>query len=256
MLTRICFRLGPVYDSPAAYVNGKLQKKCLVLVFVGTHSTAQSGKLSRIIPVNNTQQSLELNDVALSRGGRQLTSGLSFSLAPGQLALIIGPNGSGKTTLLRTIAGLARPSAGWIRLGDRDVASPDPDGCAQIVYQAHLEGLKKDLTVEENIQFYSELHSIDKVDWEYLAALNLHAVRGRKVRYLSAGQKRRVTLAILATIQAPVWLLDEPLTNLDPAGRALVSTWLDGHLERGGLAVIATHLVEELQRPGSLLVEL
>jgi heme exporter protein A len=123
-------------------------------------------------------------------------------------------------------------------------------------YQAHLEGLKKDLTVEENITFYRRLRNIAEVNSEYMTELGLDAVRQRPVRQLSAGQKRRVTLAILAALRARVWLLDEPLTNLDTAGRALVARWLHRHLAQGGLAVIATHQAKELERQGSLLVEL
>jgi heme exporter protein A len=200
--------------------------------------------------------SLELTDVGLSRGGRVLASGLSFALAPGQLALVTGPNGSGKTTLLRTIAGLSLPVEGSIRLGGQKVSSLDSDGRGQVTYQAHLEGLKKDLTVEENISFYSVLRDSPNNNHEYMTELGLDAVRAHQVRNLSAGQRRRVTLAILAALRTKLWLLDEPLTNLDASGRALVARWLARHLAQGGLAVIATHLAAELERPGCLLVEL
>jgi heme exporter protein A len=200
--------------------------------------------------------SLELTDVGLSRGGRVLASGLSFALAPGQLALVTGPNGSGKTTLLRTIAGLSLPVEGSIRLGGQKVSSLDSDGRGQVTFQAHLEGLKNDLTVDENISFYSVLRDSPKNNHEYMTELGLDAVRARQVRNLSAGQRRRVTLAILAALRTKLWLLDEPLTNLDASGRALVARWLARHLAQGGLAVIATHLAAELERPGCLLVEL
>jgi heme exporter protein A len=200
--------------------------------------------------------SLELADIELSRGERVLISGLSFSLGAGQLALVMGPNGSGKTTLLRTIAGLAPPSRGEIRIGGRRVGTLEPEERALIAYQAHHEGLKKDLTVEENILFISRLRGLPETYSEVIAELGLAALARRRVRHLSAGQKRRVVLAILKLSRARLWLLDEPLTNLDRDGQALVARWLDAHLAGQGMAVIATHLAGELERPGSLLVEI
>ncbi|MDX1563535.1 MAG: heme ABC exporter ATP-binding protein CcmA [Gammaproteobacteria bacterium] len=200
--------------------------------------------------------SLELTGVELARGGRPLIAGLSFKLGPAQLALVTGPNGSGKTTLLRTLAGLARPSGGEIRLGDAEVASLDHEQRAAICYQGHLDGLKKDLSVEENILFFSEIRDYSNSYSSVLQQLGLETLRDRSVRHLSAGQRRRTALAVLKLSGATLWLLDEPLTNLDQAGRALVASWLDEHLTAGGMAVVATHLADELKRPGCLLVEL
>lgn len=199
---------------------------------------------------------LELAEVELSRGERVLISDLSFTLSPGQLALVTGPNGSGKTTMLRTIAGLAAPERGSIRIGTRSVMALDPEERGLIAYQAHLEGLKKDLTVQENILFISQIRSSINSYSEVVAELGLDQLAHRSVRHLSAGQKRRVVLAVLRMSGAKLWLLDEPLTNLDPAGRELVKRWLDQHLAAQGMAVVATHLADELKRPGCLLVEL
>jgi len=200
--------------------------------------------------------SLELSELELKRGDRLLVSGLSFSLRPGQLALVTGPNGCGKTTLLRTIAGLARPAAGSIRLGGQLVTKLEPIDRGHIAYQAHLEGLKKDLTVRENILFFMEIRGVSDSEHEVMQELGIEAYADRSLRQLSAGQKRRVALAVLKLGGAKLWLLDEPLTNLDPEGRELVSGWLNQHLADQGMAIVATHLAAELKRPGSLLVEL
>jgi heme exporter protein A len=206
--------------------------------------------------VTESVPSLELAVVDIARGGRSLVSDLSFRLDPGQLALATGPNGSGKTSLLRAIAGLALPKAGEIRLGGRPVAKLQPDERGLIIYQAHLDGLKKDLTVRENILFNSQIRGISKPISDVLTELDLDGYENRSLRHLSAGQKRRVALAALKLSGAALWLLDEPLTNLDPAGRRLVSGWLDEHLGHQGMAIVATHLTEELTRTGCLLVEL
>jgi heme exporter protein A len=175
---------------------------------------------------------------------------------PGQLALLTGPNGSGKTTLLRTIAGLAAPAAGAIRYGGRSIAEFEAEERARFAYQGHHEGLKKDLTIEENLRFVSGLRNSSASIAEVLTGMGLDPFRSRAVRHLSAGQKRRAALAALRLSGASLWLLDEPLTNLDSAGRDLVARWLNEHLDADGTAVVATHLAAGLERPGSLLVEL
>lgn len=206
--------------------------------------------------MNDSLPSLELKSVELTRGGRRLVSELSFGLAPGQLALVTGPNGSGKTTLLRSVAGLATPSRGTIEIGGQPVTRLESAERGLIVYQAHLDGLKKDLTVTENIIFNSEIRNRSQLVYDVLNALGLNGYEAQSVRQLSAGQKRRVALACLKLSGAHLWLLDEPLTNLDPAGRNLVAGWLDQHLAGQGMAMVATHLADSLKRPGSLLVEL
>jgi len=200
--------------------------------------------------------SLELTDVGLSRGGRDLIAGLSLSLRGGQLALLMGPNGSGKTSLLRAIAGFAPTTQGRIVFSGGTAPDHTGDAGPTIAYLGHLDGLKKDLTVAENIQFINSLRGISRPVDELIAELGLALAAQRSVRQLSAGQKRRVALAYLSSSSSRLWLLDEPLTNLDRPGRELLGRWLDSHLAGGGIAIVATHRADELRRPGCLLLEL
>lgn len=199
---------------------------------------------------------VELENVALRRGERLLVGGLSLSLRAGGLGLVTGPNGSGKTTLLRSIAGLSPVDDGKIFFGGREVTSLDAAERSQFAYQGHLEGLKRDLSIEENLQFFSKLYKSSYSVSTILTELGLEPIAGRLVRHLSAGQKRRTALASLRMSHASLWLLDEPLTNLDADGRALVRRWLDAHLDDGGMAIVATHRADDLERPGATLVEL
>lgn len=202
--------------------------------------------------------SLELRDVGLQRGGRTLIDGLSLELVGGQLALLMGANGSGKTSLLRAIAGLASVSSGTIELkaNGATASASDRGTHAMVAYLGHLDGLKKDLTVEENIRFISGLCDSSTDVHEIIAELGLKDRARQSIRFLSAGQKRRVALASLRASRARLWLLDEPLTNLDRQGRDLLARWLDAHLALGGIAMVATHRLEEFRRPGCLLLEL
>jgi heme exporter protein A len=199
---------------------------------------------------------LEVSDVEVRRGERLLIRDLSFGLAAGQMALVIGPNGGGKTSLLRIVAGLAPCTAGNITFDGTAIHRMSPEQRADIAYRGHLDGLKKDLTVLENLRFYSALHGC-KPDLDgLLTDLGLQGLGERPLRYLSAGQRRRTGLAVLKATRAKLWILDEPMTNLDAQGRSLVARWLGEHLGAGGLALVATHQPDELASNGSLLVEI
>jgi heme exporter protein A len=172
------------------------------------------------------------------------------------MALVVGPNGAGKTSLLRLLAGLAPCIAGRISWNSVALEKIPPEGRGEIVYRGHLDGLKKDLTVEENLSLSAALRRQTRGFDGLLDALGLRELKDRQVRFLSAGQRRRTGLACMRVAAARLWLLDEPLTNLDSAGRATVSAWLEEHVRDGGLAVVATHEPGELARPGMTLVEL
>ena len=127
---------------------------------------------------------------------------------------------------------------------------------SKVTYQGHLDGLKKDLTVEENLDFYRAFwNSLEPID-DLLEQLRLGDCRDRQVRYLSAGQRRRVALGCMRIKPAQLWLLDEPLTNLDRKGSLLVADWLAQHAAAGGLAVVATHQREHLIQSASIEIEL
>jgi len=199
---------------------------------------------------------LAVRNLELARGDRRLFAGLDFDLAGGQLAIVTGPNGAGKTTLLRTLAGLRLPTVGTISYAGRPTAAVARSLTAPFAFQGHLDGLKRDLTVTENMQFCGALWGSDEEPAKLAAELGLEQSMERQVRHLSAGQRRRAALGCLRLRPATLWLLDEPLTNLDARGAELVAAWLDRHLARGGAAVVATHQPEKLADRAALEVEL
>jgi heme exporter protein A len=195
-------------------------------------------------------------ELAVWRGERCLFEQLHFELGPEQLALLVGANGSGKTTLLRILAGLGMPTAGsatWKGTSITELASEER---AEIAYRGHHEALKRDLTVVENLAFHSALWGHDHGFESILEELKLDHVAHMRARYLSAGQRRRAALAMLKLQGAKLWLLDEPTTNLDSEGRALLVEWTRRHVTEGGLAVIATHQPDEFAMRDALLIDL
>jgi len=199
---------------------------------------------------------LRAREVAVWRGDRCLFEALDFELEIEQLALVVGPNGSGKTTLLRVLAGLAPPTAGAVTWHDSPIGALPQEHRAEIAYRGHLDGLKKDLTVRENLRFHADIWRGAANMGDLLRELKLSEAADTRVRYLSAGQRRRAALATLQLTPAKLWVLDEPSTNLDSDGRAIVAKWLQRHLASGGTAVVATHQPDEFAAPGAVMIEL
>ena len=187
---------------------------------------------------------LNVADLACRRGGRAVFDHLSFALSAGELLALTGRNGSGKTTLLRALALLVRPEAGTIRWQDSNVQDDPETWRGRLAWLGHLDGLKGDLTVRENLLGAERLRgrpaADDRLDLA-LVAFDLNALAHRAVRTLSAGQRRRTALARVMLTQAPLWLLDEPLNALDAPAQQAFRTVLEQHLAHGGLAIAATH---------------
>lgn len=173
------------------------------------------------------------------RGGREVFAGLSFEAAAGGVLAVTGANGSGKTSLLRLIAGLLIPAEGEVALegGEAELTLAE-----QAHYLGHRDALKPALSVMENLSFWQDFLGGEAFDaGDSLEAVGLDHAAQLPAAYLSAGQRRRLSLARLLTVRRPVWLLDEPTAALDAAGQALFANLMRGHLARGGLIVAATH---------------
>lgn len=177
--------------------------------------------------------------VTCVRGGRNVFSGLDFAASSGEVLTVTGPNGSGKTSLLRLIAGLLSPAEGRIALegGEGELTLPE-----QAHYLGHRDALKPALSVMENLLFWRDFLGGEVFEaGASLKAVALDHAAHLPAAYLSAGQRRRLSLARLLAVRRPVWLLDEPTAALDAAGQELFAGLMRDHLARGGLIVAATH---------------
>jgi heme exporter protein A len=182
---------------------------------------------------------LSLDNIALERGERRIASGITARVQGGEALLLQGPNGSGKSTLLRALAGLLPTADGRIRWNGADVAEDREAHRARLCYLGHQDALKPSLTARENLEFWARYTGGDAET--ALRAFGLSSLGDRPARVLSAGQKRRLALSRLALNDAPLWLLDEPVTALDAEARRAFAALLARHLAAGGLAIIATH---------------
>jgi heme exporter protein A len=188
-------------------------------------------------------RSLEVENLHLWRGERHVLRGVGFALQAGQCLKLTGPNGSGKTSLLRTIAGLMHPESGSVRWGGQNVRSDLRGFHGSLAYLAHEPPLKADLTARENLHYWigARRRLTGAMIDAALARVGAAALDARLVRTLSAGQRRRVALAGLALAAVPLWLLDEPATNLDTDGQQLVAGLIGEQIAAGGVAVAAVH---------------
>lgn len=190
------------------------------------------------------------DNLTLIRGERCLFEGLSFALESGGLLILEGRNGCGKTSLMRAIAGMLSLEAGQVCWDDTPVEKQRQVFHGDLVWLAHRTGLKGDLTLVENLNFERTLRAQSERDAEEIyERLGISRLKKLILRSLSAGQQRRVALARMLLADVPLWLLDEPFTNLDREGRKLVMELVEEHLADGGMCVMAAHQDVEINAP-------
>jgi len=189
-------------------------------------------------------KTVDIEGLSLSRGERNLFRGLSLRLSAGEAVALTGANGAGKTSLLRAVAGFIRPDAGTITFGGADGEALDAEAARQggVHLLGHLEGLKPTRTARQEFDFQTAwLGGSDAAREAATARLSLTPLLDLETRKLSAGQKRRLSLARLVAAPRALWLLDEPLAPLDERWRAVAAELMAAHLASGGMILAAVH---------------
>lgn len=184
-------------------------------------------------------------NITCIRGGRLVLEDVSFTLERGIANVLIGPNGAGKSTLLRVVAGLVDHQHGHMKWHDDNGSELNEDEApfsSYFHYVGHQDGVKPSLSVEENLSFWAQLYGATGDLDGALKTLGLDILRDVPGAFLSAGQKKRLSLAKLLLGKRPLWILDEPSVSLDVDGVALVAGLMKAHCQDGGMLLVTTHV--------------
>ena len=189
---------------------------------------------------NNSRSRLQGSDLSCIRDDRVLFEELCFELNSGQVLLLEGENGSGKTSLLRILCGFREPDAGQVLWCGN--AINDSQYYDDMAYVGHLDGVKKELTVLENLKVSLALGQVGLYSIaQALLKVQLADFEDALVQSLSAGQKRRLSLARLLITHNTLWILDEPFTSLDKQGISLIESLMTEHCKKGGMIILTSH---------------
>ncbi len=181
--------------------------------------------------------------------GTQALKGISLDVEKGEIIGLIGPNGAGKTTLVKLILGLLKPTSGSVKVWNEDAYDLSKQMKKKIGFLLDQRGLYKDLTVEENLIFWSKLYSVsqNKIE-DTLKKWNLWAKRKDKVKELSSGMEQKLAIARLTLNEPSFIIMDEPTSNLDPLARKEVVEMLKNLPKSGKTIFITSHDLFDVER--------
>jgi ABC-2 type transport system ATP-binding protein len=196
---------------------------------------------------------LRFDGVTRSYGAVRALDGVTLAIRRGEMFGLIGPDGAGKTTAIRLACGLLRPDAGRVQVLGRDPARDRGEITGLIGYLSQRFSLYGDLTIDENIAFFAEIHGLSRYQAErdrLLEMTQLTAFRRRRADRLSGGMKQKLALACTLVHEPDVLLLDEPTTGVDPVSRREFWKLLSEFLSQGLTIVMATPYLDEAERCG------
>jgi len=192
-----------------------------------------------------------LDGVSKSYGAVKAVEDLSFDIRAGEMFGLIGPDGAGKTTLIRMMCGLLSPDRGRIRIFDRDPVKQHRGVTGLVGYLSQRFSLYGDLSIDENIAFFAEIHGVPRFQARrarLLEMTQLAPFRDRRADQLSGGMKQKLALACTLVHEPRLILLDEPTTGVDPVSRREFWKLLSAFLQEGLTIVMATPYLDEAER--------
>jgi len=192
--------------------------------------------------ITQPMHTLAARDISVARGYRSLLQNLSFALVAGSVLHVHGANGCGKTSLIYVLTGLRRAEAGEIFWSDKPIQADLFAYQQQLCFVGHENAIKLELSVQENLDnFYQWQVCKPLAPGAVLDQLGLAAHAGDLCHQLSAGQRRKLSLARLLLTQAPLWILDEPFTALDQASINFFQSLITQHAQAGGIVILTSH---------------
>ena len=203
---------------------------------------------------------VDLRGAVALLGNFPALAGVDLTVEPGEIVLVRGPNGAGKTTLLRLCAGLVRPEAGTVEVLGHDLVHERRSVRRRVALLGHATGLYDDLTVVQNVHFWARaagLSAEEATDRVGVAMVRLGVAErlfGQPVHTLSAGQRRRASLAALVVRRPELWLLDEPHAGLDQAGRDVVDVLIGDAVASGATVLVSSHELDRVAVLGPRVV--
>jgi len=198
-----------------------------------------------------SSSAVQLSHVKKSYGTTVAVTDLSFSSEAGALTAVVGPDGAGKTTTLRMLSGILVPDAGEITILGKTWREDRQELKAQIGYLSQFFSLYGDLTVDENIEFFADIHGVagyEKERDELLQFTRLSPFRNRLAGQLSGGMKQKLALACTLIHHPQLLLLDEPTTGVDPVSRREFWVILWQLLQNGMAIIMTTPYMDEAER--------
>lgn len=185
---------------------------------------------------------VEAYDLSFDKGGRKIFSSLNLSLYKGQAIFIKGRNGSGKTSLLKCLAGFYQISDGKILWFGEKILPAFYADRPLVSWLGHLDAIKGSLSVRQNLLFYAKVWSVKQNIYnEAIKKLSFEKFLDFPASWLSAGERRRLSMIRLLFCPAKIWILDEPSTFLDKYNRSILENIMDLHIKNDGAIVCATH---------------
>jgi ABC-2 type transport system ATP-binding protein len=204
----------------------------------------------RAEPANSAETVVDVQNLEKRFGGFRAVAGVSFAVRRGEIFGFLGPNGAGKSTTIRMLCGLLAPTAGTGRVAGFDIVRETEKIKTRIGYMSQKFSLYDELTVEENIDFYSGIYrlpgdkKVARKDW-VLDMAGLRAHRGARTAELSGGWKQRLALGCAVLHEPPILFLDEPTSGVDPISRRQFWDLIYSLSERGVTVLVTTHYMEE-----------
>ena len=198
-----------------------------------------------------TQHNLQINFLELYRNDDRIFSEISFNLSEGQHLLISGANGTGKTSLLRVICGLTIPTGGTILWNQLATNNIDCRYYEHLAYLGHKNALIPELTVRENLEYTFEGNQSMNRTSSVLEAFGLNKYLDQYAEKLSNGQIRTIALSRILLSEKTLWILDEPVANLDTSGTQFLLVEMQAHLDQGGMLITTSNLNDQTLKPSS-----